>query len=111
MITALRADSQRLAYLALTNESWGRAIRLVIVDERFSPFNLTGFSVSITVQKFAAPGVLFTKPLTVIDAAGGVVEFVPDGRDFAGPGLYAARIVLENPDVRIETAEFPISVL
>jgi len=110
MITAFRGDGHRPAHLALTSESFGRPVRLVIVTEDMGRFNLAGYDASIVVRQAREDRPLFTRPLTIVDAAGGVVEYVPDGRDYPGPGHYFARIKLKKPGVEIETAEFPITI-
>ena len=109
-VRAFRSDGHRPAYIIIGEDSYGFSILLRIVDQHGEAFNLTGYSAELVARHVGSRDVVLIKTLNVVDAAGGVVEYVPERDDFPGPGLYYGRIALGKADTKIETTDFPIHV-
>ena len=109
MLKVLGPDGVSSAYVALTQESFGRSQTLIVVDEKRARYNLTGYSVKVVVRRIS-DGRVFEEPASVVDAVNGVVSWAPDGRNFQSEGGYVGRLRLEKSGETIETSGFIINV-
>jgi len=109
-VRALTSDSHRFAFLIIDEDRYGFSIKLKIVDQHGTAFNLAGYSAELVARHVGSRDVVLLKMLNVVDAEGGVVEYTPERGDFPAPGLYYARIVLGKAGTKIETTDFPIHV-
>jgi hypothetical protein len=110
MLQVLGPDGIRAAYIALRKESFGRPHTLIIVDEKYARFNLTGYSVKVVVRR-RSDGRVFEEDATISNAVNGVVSWSPDGRNFPDKGVYLGWLKLMRAGETIETSGFTVYVV